>query len=54
MKSLRMDVERYLCKVYNYYDSQACGYKRSGILPIIEGMKLGMEWFWDMVYGVAV
>jgi hypothetical protein len=38
----------YLCKVYNYHDSRACGYKRSGILPRIEGIGLGIEWsgFW--------
>jgi hypothetical protein len=36
---------RYLFyKVYNYHDSRACYYKRSGILPTIEGMV--MEWFW--------
>jgi hypothetical protein len=27
-----MGTGRYLCKVYNYYDSRACGYKQSGIL----------------------
>jgi hypothetical protein len=32
-----------LCKVYNYQDSQACGYKWSRILPRIEGM----VWKWD-------
>jgi hypothetical protein len=29
--------------VYNYHDSRACSYKRSGVLPRIEGMV--MEWF---------
>jgi hypothetical protein len=32
MKSLLVGIGCYLCKVYNYYDSRACGYKRSGIL----------------------
>jgi hypothetical protein len=43
MKSLLMCTGRYLCKVYNYHDSQACSYKQSGILPRIEGM----IWEWD-------
>jgi hypothetical protein len=29
---------RYLCKVYNYHDSRACGYKRSGILFFLDGL----------------
>jgi hypothetical protein len=29
--------------VYNYHDSRAYDYKRSGILPRIEGM----VWEWD-------
>jgi hypothetical protein len=32
MKSLLMGTERYICEVYNYHDSRASGYKRSGIL----------------------
>jgi hypothetical protein len=32
MKSLLVGIGRYLCKVYNYHDSRACGYKRSVIL----------------------
>jgi hypothetical protein len=41
--------------VCNYHDSRACSYKRSGILPRIEGMVMEwlgygmvmvMEWFW--------
>jgi hypothetical protein len=43
MKSLLMGTGHYLCKVYNYHDSRACGYKRSGILPRVEGM----VWEWD-------
>jgi hypothetical protein len=45
MKSLHIGIGRYLCKVYNYHDSRACGYKGSMILPRIEGMVwLGMGW----------
>jgi hypothetical protein len=44
MKSLVMGTGRYLCKVYNYHDSRACGYKRSGIFPRIED--LVWEWGW--------
>jgi hypothetical protein len=43
MKSLLVGTGRYHCKVYNYHDSRACGYKRSRILPRIEGM----VWEWD-------
>jgi hypothetical protein len=43
MKSLHVGTGRYLCKVYNYHDSRACAYKRSGILPRIEGM----VWEWN-------
>jgi hypothetical protein len=32
MKSLLVGTWRYLCKVYNYHDSRACGYKRYGVL----------------------
>jgi hypothetical protein len=37
MKSLLVGTWRYLCKVYNYLDSRACGYKWSRILPKIVG-----------------
>jgi hypothetical protein len=37
MKSLLMGIGRYLCKVYNYHDSQGCGYKRSEILSRLDG-----------------
>jgi hypothetical protein len=43
MKSLLVGTGRYLCKVYNNLDSRACGYKRSRILPRIEGM----VWEWN-------
>jgi hypothetical protein len=33
-----------LCKVYNYHDSRACGYKWFGILSRLDGMVLGMVW----------
>jgi hypothetical protein len=33
-----MVTKHYLCKVYNYHDSRACGYKRSRILPRIVGL----------------
>jgi hypothetical protein len=33
-----VDIGRYLCEVHNCHDSRACGYKRSRILPRIEGM----------------
>jgi hypothetical protein len=33
---------RYLCKMYNYHDSQACGYKRSRILSRLVGLVCGM------------
>jgi hypothetical protein len=42
MKSLLMGTRRYLYKVYNYHDSRACGYKRSGILFWLDGF--GWEW----------
>jgi hypothetical protein len=48
MKSLHVDTGHYLYKVYNNHDSQACGYKRSGILPRIEGMV--WERFWIMAW----
>jgi hypothetical protein len=47
MKSLLVVTRRYLYRVYNYHGSRACGYKRSEILPRIDGygMVLGMVWF---------
>jgi hypothetical protein len=44
MKSLCVGISTNLCKVYKYHDSRNCSYKRSRILPRIEGM--GMEWLW--------
>jgi hypothetical protein len=41
MKSLCVGTGRYLYKVYNYHDSRACGYKRSGILPRLDGWDVG-------------
>jgi hypothetical protein len=38
MKSLLMGTGRYLCKVYNYHDSQACGYKQFRILFGLDGL----------------
>jgi hypothetical protein len=38
MKSLLVGIGRYLCIVYNYHDSQACGYKRFGILFRLDGL----------------
>ena len=38
MKSLLVGTGRYLCIVYNYHDSQACGYKQSMILSRLVGM----------------
>jgi hypothetical protein len=34
----KVSLVAYLCKVYNYHDSRACGYKRSGILFRLDGM----------------
>jgi hypothetical protein len=33
-----------LYKVYNYHDSRACSYKRSGILSRLDGLVMGMVW----------
>jgi hypothetical protein len=52
MKSPLVGTGCYLCKVYNYHDSRACGYKRYAILPRIEGLVLGREWLW-FGYGVG-
>jgi hypothetical protein len=43
MKSLLVGTWRYLCNVYNYHDSRACSFKRSGILSRLDG--LDVEWF---------
>jgi hypothetical protein len=41
-----------LCKVYNCH---ACSYKRSKILPRLEGMVLGVAWYWiKMIVGIAL
>jgi hypothetical protein len=42
MKSLLVGTGRCLCKLYNYYDSRACGYRWSLILFHLDG--LGMKW----------
>jgi hypothetical protein len=52
MKSLLVGTRSYLYKVYNYHDSRACGYKRYGILPRIEGM--GWEWDGWIWFGIAL
>jgi hypothetical protein len=38
MKSLLVGIGRYLCKVYNYHDSRACGYRWSGVLFLFAGL----------------
>jgi hypothetical protein len=38
MKSLLVGIGCYLCKVYNYHDRRACGYKWSGILFWLGGL----------------
>jgi hypothetical protein len=43
MKSVLVGTGHYICKVYNNHDSQACGYKRYGILSRLDG--LGVELF---------
>jgi hypothetical protein len=43
MKSLLMGTGRYLCKVYNYHDSQISGCRRSGILFRLDGL-VWREW----------
>jgi hypothetical protein len=43
MKSLLMGRGRYLCKMYNYHDSRAYGYKRYRILSRL----VDMEWDWS-------
>jgi hypothetical protein len=47
-----------LCKVYNYHDNRAYGYKQSGILSRLDGFGCGMVWFdlvwfWFSLYGVV-
>jgi hypothetical protein len=52
MKLLLVGIGSYLCKVYNYHDCRACGYKRSGILFWLDGMVwMGMDWFWSSLCG---
>jgi hypothetical protein len=54
MKSLLMGTWCYLCKVYNYHDNRACGYKRFVILPRLDGWDVGwLEWFWCRTYGLV-
>jgi hypothetical protein len=48
-----------LCRVYNYHDSRACHYKRSGILFWLDGLdEIGVELvepLWDLCdYFVSV
>jgi hypothetical protein len=50
-QSLLVSTGHYLCKMYNCHDSRACGYKRSEILPRIQGIGLGVEW---SSFGLAV
>jgi hypothetical protein len=38
MESLLVGTGCYLCKVYNYHDSRAYGYKRSGIFFWLDGL----------------
>jgi hypothetical protein len=38
MKSLLVSTWCYLCKVYSYHDSRACGYKRYGMLFCLDGL----------------
>jgi hypothetical protein len=44
--------ERYLCKVYNYHDSRAYGYKQSEILFWLDGLDGNgvelVEPLWDL------
>jgi hypothetical protein len=48
MKSLLVGTRHYLCIVYNYHDSRACGYKRYEILFWLDGM------MWDGWNGFSV
>jgi hypothetical protein len=41
MKSLLVGTGCYLCKMYNYHDSRACGYMRSRILSRLDGFGYG-------------
>jgi hypothetical protein len=54
MKSLLVGTRRYLYKVYNYHDSRAYGYKRSGILFWLDGLdETGMilvKPLWNLCY----
>jgi hypothetical protein len=52
MKSLLVGTGYNLCRVNNYHDSRACGYKRSGILFWLDGLNgdgMGLvKTFWDL------
>jgi hypothetical protein len=52
MKSLLVGTRCHLCKVYNYHGSQACSYKRFGILTRLDGMV--WVWFWFSLCGTFV
>jgi hypothetical protein len=41
-----MGTGRYHCKVYNYHDTRACSYKRSGILSRLVGLCVEWSSFW--------
>jgi hypothetical protein len=52
MKSLLVGTRCYLCNVYNYHDSRACGYKRYDILFWLDGLdmngKVLVKPLWDL------
>jgi hypothetical protein len=52
MKSLRVGTGYNLSRVYNYHDSRAYGYKRSGILFWLDGLDgdgMGLvKTLWDL------
>jgi hypothetical protein len=52
MESLLVGTGRYLCKVYNYHDSRAYGYKRFGILFWLDGLDgngmVLVKLFWNL------
>jgi hypothetical protein len=48
MKSLLVDTGSYLCKEYNYNDSQAHGHERSGILSRLAGFGLACVESYDL------
>jgi hypothetical protein len=53
MKSLLVGTGCYLCKVYNYHDSRACGYKRFGS-SFDYMVWMGMRWNWSSLCGIFV